>query len=86
LYFTRNGYSGIEIDLDVIENVLSSAISPSGFSTTQARQFIHQTAVKNKIAYLHICEGAVELENGQKSSTIGKLISYLVSDFVKAVG
>ena len=86
LYFTRNGYSGIEIDLDAIENVLSSAVSPCGFSSTQARQFIHQTAVKNKIAYLHICEGAVELENGQKSSTIGKLISYLVSDFVKAVG
>ncbi|HOY42651.1 MAG TPA: arginase family protein, partial [Chitinophagales bacterium] len=86
LYFTRNGYTGIEIDLDAIENILSSAISPCGFSTTQARQFIHQTATKNKIAYLHICEGAVELDNGQKSSTIGKLISYLVSDFVKAVG
>lgn len=86
LYFTRNGYTGIEIDLDAIENVLSSAISPCGFSTTQARQFIHQTATKNKIAYLHICEGAVELYNGLKSVSTGKLIAYLVSDFVKAVG
>lgn len=86
LYFTRNGYTGIEIDLDAIENVLSSAISPSGFSTSQARQLIHQSAVKNKIAYLHICEGAAELDNGLKSSATGKLIAYLVSDFVKAVG
>lgn len=84
LYFTRNTFTGIEIDLDAIENVLSSAVSPSGFTTIQARQFIHQTAAKNKIAYLHICEGAAELDNGQKSSTTGKLISYIVSDFVKA--
>ena len=85
LSFTKKSYTGIEIDLDAIENVLSSAVSPIGFSTTQARQFIHQFAANNKIAYLHICEGASELDNGQKSSTTGKLISYLVSDFVKAV-
>ena len=86
MYFIRNGYTGIEIDLDAIENVLSSAVSPCGFSSTQARQFIHQTAAKNKIAYLHICEGAAELNNGLKSASTGKLIAYLVSDFVKAVG
>lgn len=86
LYFTKNGYTGIEIDLDAIENVLSSAVSPSGFSTTHARQFIHQAAAKNKIAYVHICEGATELDNGLKSSSTGKLIAYLVSDFVKALG
>lgn len=85
LLFTKNTHTGIEIDLDAIENVLSSAISPSGFSATQARQFIHQTASKSKVAYLHICEGATVLDNGLKSSTTGKLIAYLVSDFVKAV-
>ncbi len=83
--FTKNTYTGIEIDLDAIENVLSSATSPSGFSSTQARQFIHQTASKSKVAYLHICEGATELDNGLKSSATGKLIAYIVSDFVKAV-
>lgn len=84
LQFTRNTYTGIELDLDAIENVLSSAISPVGFTAIQARQFIHQTTIKNKIAYLHICEGAAELDNGLKSSTTGKLIAYLVSDFIKA--
>lgn len=86
LQFTKDNYIGIEIDLDAIENVLSSAISPSGFSATQARQFIYQTATKSKVAYLHICEGATVLENSLTSTTTGKLISYLVCDFVKAIG
>ena len=83
LQFTKDTYTGLEIDLDAIENMLSSATSPNGFSTTQARQFIHQVASKSKIAYLHICEGAAELDNGLKSNTNGKLISYLVTDFIK---
>jgi formiminoglutamase len=85
LSFTKNTYTGIEIDLDAIENVLTSAISPSGFTSTQARQFIHQAASKSKVAYLHICEGAAELDNGLKFTNTGKLIAYLVNDFVKAV-
>ncbi len=83
--FTKSGYTGIEVDLDAIENVLSSAVSPCGVTVLQARQFVHLAASANKIAYLHICEGASELDNGLKSSTAGKLIAYLVSDFVKAV-
>ncbi|MBK6275692.1 MAG: hypothetical protein IPF58_13780 [Saprospirales bacterium] len=82
---TKSNFSGIEIDLDAIENTLSSAITPSGFSANQVRQMLYQITQKNKIAYLHICEGVAESENGQTSSTIGKLISYLVSDFVKAL-
>ncbi len=85
LNFTKNTYTGIEIDMDAIENVLSSALSPSGFSSTQARQFIHHAATQSKVAYLHICEGVSESDKGLKSSTSGKLITYLVSDFVKAV-
>jgi formiminoglutamase len=34
-------------------------------------------------AYLHIAEGAIKTEDGRMSSTTGKLIAYLVSDFVK---
>lgn len=44
-----------------------------------------KSASKSKVAYLHICEGASVLDNGLKSMTNGKLIAYLVSDFVKAV-
>jgi len=36
-----------------------------------------------KAAYLHICEGATRLSSGKTNDLTGKLISYLVSDFVK---
>ncbi len=82
--FTKNSPTGIELDLDCVENILSSAMTPCGISTTQARQYIYQTATLVDAAYLHICEGAVELSTGQADFSTGKLISYLVSDFMKA--
>lgn len=84
LDFTKHGLTGIELDLDSLENTLSSAMTPCGFSTTQARQYVHHLAQNRTPAYLHICEGASQLATGQHSPLIGKLISYLVSDFVKA--
>jgi formiminoglutamase len=81
--FTEDTYTGIELDLDCIENILSSATTPSGLSTLQARQYITFTAQDAKVAYLHICEGATQLADGRKDESTGKLISYLVSDFVK---
>ncbi|GGD54615.1 arginase [Emticicia aquatilis] len=82
--FTKNTPTGIELDLDCVENVLSSAMTPCGISPTQTRQYIYQTATLTDIAYLHICEGATQLATGQASTLTGKLISYLVSDFMKA--
>lgn len=82
--FTEDTYTGIEIDLDSIENVLSSAATPSGVTVLQARQYVNFTATDAKAAYLHICEGAAHLKDGRKDDTTGKLISYLVTDFVKA--
>ncbi len=82
--FTEDNYTGIELDLDSIENVLSSALSPCGITTLHARQFINFVATDCKVAYVHICEGATALENGDENNTTGKLISYLVSDFIKA--
>lgn len=82
--FTDSNYTGIELDLDCVENVLSSAITPSGVSTLHARQYMNYTSKHCQVAYLHICEGATLLEDGRKSETTGKLIGYLVGDFVKA--
>jgi formiminoglutamase len=81
--FTEDSYTGIEIDLDCIENILSSAITPSGITPLLARKFVTFTAQDAKPAYLHICEGATQLADGRKNETTGKLISYLVSDFIK---
>lgn len=82
--FTKENYVGLELDLDSVENILSSATSPTGFTVHQARNFIHKVPLKCKIAYLHICEGATMLENKTLNPLTGKLVSYLLSDFIKA--
>jgi formiminoglutamase len=81
--FTEDNYAGIELDLDSVEDVLSSACSPSGVSVLNARQYVNLCAAHVKAAYLHICEGATRLNNGKTNDSTGKLISYLVSDFIK---
>ncbi len=81
--FTEDTYTGIELDLDCIENVLSSAATPAGLTPLHARQFVTFVAQDAKPAYLHICEGATQLTDGRKNESTGKLISYLVSDFIK---
>ena len=71
--------------MDCIQHALCSAHTPSGISVLLARQFIAYTARHTKAAYLHICEGAAQLPDGRKDETTGKLISYLVSDFIKGM-
>jgi len=82
--FTEDILTGLDIDLDGIQNTLSSAMTPVGIQPIHARQFISFAAADVKPAYLHICEGATRLSDGRTDATSGKLISYLVSDFVKA--
>jgi len=82
--FTGDNLCGIELDLDSIQHVLTSASSPSGILPLHARQYLSFTANDSKPAYLHICEGATRLGNGKTDESTGKLISYLVSDFIKA--
>jgi formiminoglutamase len=77
-----NSMIGLELDLDAIENTSSSAMSPSGISVKEARQYISIISSKSKIAYLHICEGIPT--NDASGKTLGKFISYLVSDFFKS--
>ncbi len=83
--FTEDTMTGIDIDLDTIQNTLSSAITPVGISPIHARQYISFAAADAKPAYLHICEGAIRLSDGRTDDNTGKLISYLVSDFVKGM-
>lgn len=83
--FTEDTLCGIELDLDCIEHTLSSAMSPVGINSNMARQYLTYTASTCRPAYLHICEGATQLANGTTDLQTGKLISYLVTDFVKAI-
>lgn len=83
--FTEDTITGIDIDLDAIQNTLSSAMTPVGINPIHARQYVSYAATGCKPAYLHICEGATRLNDGRTDATSGKLISYLVSDFIKAL-
>lgn len=74
--------AGLEIDLDCIQDVLSSAETPSGFAVNDIRKLILTSS--NKFSYLHICEGATRMLDGRVNRLTAKLITYLVSDFVKA--
>jgi len=74
---------GLEIDLDSIANVLSSAATPSGFSLNDIRKIMLSNS--KKFCYLHICEGAITLADGREDLTTGKTTAYLISDFIKAL-
>lgn len=75
---------GLEIDLDSIPMFASSAITSSGFSAEHTRRFIHYFAQLKNVCYLHLCEGAPELYSNKNRNLVGKLISYLVTDFMKS--
>ena len=76
---------GIEIDLDCIQNFPSSAMTPSGFTSQQAREFVYYFAKNTNASYIHICEGSPTIvQDPYAINQVGKFISYLISDFIKA--
>lgn len=76
---------GIEIDLSSLESFPSTNMTPTGFSSQQARRFIHALGNNKNACYLHISEGSPSVDNDSKSAAqVGKFISYLISDFIKS--
>lgn len=82
--FIRTDCYGIEIDLDAIPGIASSAMTISGFSVEELRRFVSYFGQGQNAAYLHICEGAPDLAEEKSAHLIGKLIGYLVTDFIKS--
>lgn len=80
--FVSDSNFGIEIDCDAIQNIPSSAQTPSGFSVNKTRQFVHYFGTHRNATYLHICEAATGTEN--ENTQTGKLLSYLITDFMNA--
>lgn len=72
---------GIELDLDCIRLMPTSAFSPSGFTIEQARKYIFQLSKNRNVCYLHLPEGAPSNEYEEK--IIGKTLAYIVTDFIK---
>lgn len=76
---------GLEIDIDAITNVPSSAKTSSGLSPIEARQYVYKCASNLDILYFHIAEAAPVLSHIKADNKTGKLIAYLVTDFMKGV-
>ncbi len=83
LQFIENRPFGVEIDCDSIENIPSSAITPSGFSANKARAFASFFGKHKNAAYLHLCEAAPNPEDADEMYRVGKLLSYLITDFMR---
>ncbi|WP_396152253.1 formimidoylglutamase [Flavobacterium sp.] len=82
--FISNTPFGVELDLDALPNIHSSAMTLSGFSVEKARHFIHLAGREELASYLHICEGAPDLDVSNNNHLTGKLIATLILDFIKS--
>ena len=78
IHFLDDVPTGIELDLDSVAGIHSSAQTPSGVTPEQARIYVTHCARELQPAYLHICEG---IPDGAGFSS--KLIAYLITDFAK---
>lgn len=83
--FVSNCSCGIELDLDSITNVPSSAKTSSGITSLNARQYVYSCGKDLNALYLHIAEGAPVLAHRKADNKTGKLIAYLITDFIKGV-
>ena len=77
---SESRWFGLELDLDCIQFMPSSAFTPSGFSVENARNYIRKLAFHEKCAYLHLPEGAPTTI--QEEKIVGKTLAYLVWDFI----
>ena len=79
-HFHSDTQVGLEIDMDAIAYMPSSALSPSGWTLDQVRQFTrHFVKTQKQLAYLNLTEAAPISETD--SLIVGKALSYLVRDF-----
>ncbi|KAA5537214.1 formimidoylglutamase [Taibaiella lutea] len=85
LSFVKQDSFGVELDVDCIENVLSSAATPVGISTQQALQYLYQCGLNPDASYLHLPEGISQRTDGWQNIFTGKLLNYLVQAFCKGV-
>ncbi|HRP52692.1 MAG TPA: formimidoylglutamase [Fluviicola sp.] len=76
--------TGIELDMDAIAGMPTSAFTPSGITVEQARIYIRKMATMKQVRYLHLPEAAPSSE--QEELIVGKTLAYLVSDFIKENG
>lgn len=84
--FVSNDIFGVELDVDSLENTLSSAWSPVGKSANQSLNYLYNCGKENNVCYLHITEAVYKRTDGTENVLVGKLLNYMVQAFCKGVG
>lgn len=79
LGFVNSDNFGLELDCDAMAGFPSSAVSPTGFSLEEVREFVRITAKERNCCYLHVCEAIA-----REDFPTGKALSFMVTDFLKA--
>jgi len=74
---------GLEIDLDCIANMPSSAASPSGWDLDHIRAVVLQIDTQ-ELAYIHLTEGAVISSDHER--ILGRSLGYLCLDAIALRG
>ncbi|MCE3296154.1 MAG: Arginase/agmatinase/formiminoglutamase [Crocinitomicaceae bacterium] len=72
---------GVELDMDSIAYMPSSALSPSGITLLEARRYVSFFAGLKNALYLHLPEAAPATDS--EKTLVGKALAYLVCDFIK---
>ena len=80
-FFDAGKPLGLELDMDAISYMPSSASGPAGISVEQARIYVRIVAQKLNPVYLHLPEAAPG-DDLQSKVVAGKALSYLVRDFI----
>lgn len=79
---------GVELDLDAITNMPSSAMTAAGVALGDALYYVDQMAALPQIQYLHLAEGApTRHANGAEEGAriVGQSLAELCSTFVKSI-
>ncbi len=83
IHFVKNKKFGVELDLDSIQDVMSSAMTPVGISMQQALNYLYYCGQQQNSCYLHLPEAVAIRADGLSDSLTGKRLAYLVQAFIK---
>ncbi len=73
----------LEIDLDAIAGMPSSAFTPSGFTVNEIRSAIRLFTRTVRPKYIHLPEGAPQSDDEKR--IVGKSLAYFVMDAIKCI-
>lgn len=76
---------GLELDMDSIQGMPSSAFTPYGITIANARDYIRKATKVLDPIYCHLAEASIQ-NISYDQATVGKSLACLVTDFIKSWG